>query len=249
MDNFLNKACIIIPTQIDSDDRFFNINFIVNYYSEFNIIIKETGLEKKLNFDCSPNVKHIFEFNDNPIFHKTKVLNDLYRFCDSEILIVLDADVLIPKESLYSAINLIESGDFDAVYPYRFNNGVYMLDRHKTDELDVSNLDMNITTNINAGYGYCVLIKKNSFESIGCENEDFFGYAPEDWERHDRIKKLLRVQYLDNICYHINHQIINFHNKQPFFQENQNLYNRINTYNGEEYKCYVEKLKEKYIKQ
>lgn len=249
MENFINNSLtVLIPIQFDSDDRLNNIKFILDYYgNEFNFIIKETGkISHSEHFTNYNNIiNYVFEYSDDDIFHKTRVLNDLYRLSNTDIVMVLDADVIIPKKNILDCFNLIYENKCDAIYPYRFNKGVNMLNNVG---LNKDNIDLNIVDNIDAGYGYCVILNKNKFTLIGGENESFYGYAPEDWERHDRISRLLNCMYYNGVCYHINHKIVHSHNKQPFFKKNDELYNKIKGYDDNQYCEYIINLINNYNK-
>ena len=41
---------------------------------------------------------------------------------------------------------------------------------------------------------------------VGMENENFYGWGPEDWERYDRWKNLgYRVRMIDGVLFHLTH--------------------------------------------
>ena len=136
----LSKATFIIPLRIESEDRMRNIITLLCFlFGNFdtNVIVKEVDKESVFAEHAIPyieryvstvNLRHIFEQNDEDIFHKTRYLNDLIIEADTEIVASHDLDVIYPVESHQTAYEMIKSGQFDVVYPYGCGIYQYQVD-------------------------------------------------------------------------------------------------------------------------
>jgi len=83
---------------------------------------------------------------------------------------------------------------------------------------------------------------------MGMENENFCGYAPEDIERKNRLKKLnYKEGIVDGYLFHIEHDL-ELHSKRISSNENKNIFHLLEKMNADEIKKYYNKLnyKERY---
>ena len=125
----------LIPTRIETEDRLRNIISSVTYLLRnipAKVIVKEVSNRSIFKFRALPEIKkyanvdnltHIFEENDDPLFCKSKVLNDLIVASDTKIVANYDADCILPISSYHEAYQLINDGHADVVYPYQC--GIY----------------------------------------------------------------------------------------------------------------------------
>lgn len=51
------------------------------------------------------------------IFHRTRIINQMIRLAQTEMVAVWDADVIVPFDQLISAINIVKENHSDFVYP------------------------------------------------------------------------------------------------------------------------------------
>ena len=88
----LTNATFIMPLRIESQDRLRNIILSLSYLlSNFktNVIIQEVDSESKFQKYAAPELEKliddlssislIYEENSDPVFHRTRILNDIYR--------------------------------------------------------------------------------------------------------------------------------------------------------------------------
>ena len=107
----LTQTTFIIPLRIESTDRLRNIittvSFLLNEFNT-NIIIQEEDKESIFSQKALPlikkcsnikNLQHIFVYNTDSIFHRTRIINDMILKVNTEVICNYDADILLEKES------------------------------------------------------------------------------------------------------------------------------------------------------
>lgn len=269
------KDCtFLIPIRIDSSDRlrnlFLTLKYLLNYTST-NIIVKESDSESKYDkylkhFFSDDEVKYIFEKNDNILFHKTKILNDMISEAQTQYVSAYDVDIILPLTTLQKTKELLANGA-DVVYPFVHgilgerkvvfkNEKNYFeqpleLENHGfiANNLNTSFLDENYFYNHNAlGYGFsdfgmCQFFNKKSYISGFMENENFLSYAPEDKEKHFRFKILgYDVQRVNDYVYHMEHfRTHNSSHLNPHMSKNNELWAYLQTLNKEQLIVYYKK--------
>ena len=147
----------LIPTRIETEDRLRNIISSVTYllkHTDAKVIVKEVaphntflfrGLsEVKKRVDTS-NLISLYEESNDPLFCKSKVLNDLIIESDTKFVANYDADCILPVESYHQAYYALDSGQADVVYPYQC--GVYQWKENYN--MEIYNYFMNtLITNV-----------------------------------------------------------------------------------------------------
>lgn len=191
----LRDICtFVIPFRIDSKERLRNLYFVLKWIEPLHatVILLEADNDSKTNgLFNNANIKYIFVKDDNPIFYRTHYINQLINMVSTEIVAVLDADIIVRHSKIYEAIrNITEFGDTIA-YPYdtRF---VY-LNEEDTQKLiedqDLTRLDQKALPLLmnRPSCGGIYLAHKKRYLALGGENEKFVGWGPEDAERLRRV--------------------------------------------------------------
>ena len=220
----LSEATFIIPIRIESQDRLRNVITTTAFLLEnfdTNIIIKEADVESVFQRDalpvledileCDINVKHIFEKNDEPLFHRQRVLNEMVAEANTEIVVNYDCDVLLPLDSYHEAYQSVLHHTHDVIYPY--GQGMYQKQVKATDEvvskfLETSNYQyLNEVSNLHTSdFGWVQFFNRQVYIKGGLENENFKAYAPEDKERFYRFATLgYNVGRINDYVYHLEH--------------------------------------------
>ena len=209
----LNNVTFVIPVMYDSKDRMGNVKIILNYIKRMynsRVILGSYGSGDMFKKFESDKVKHVKI--KLPEWHRTKMLNEMIKMVETDIVVNLDSDVLIPTKQMISAFRYIDTDEADFVYPYdgRFINidrvwcrrllvNADMIDNFKDVLEDMKQLS-------DKSFGGCVVLNRKKFIGAGMENENFIGHAPEDMERYIRFKKLgYTIKRVDGCLYHINH--------------------------------------------
>lgn len=225
-----------IPVRIDSLDRLYNINYVVdylNYNFNTNIIIFENGPLRNLRFNQN-NILYQFE-RENSLFHRTKILNSMAKLAKTRYIVNYDGDVILPVNQILKAYSLLKENKADFVYPY---GGLFVDVSRKVIKEEVKNFnpdELDFTKYPNLGtesVGGAVFWNRYAFMQGGMENEKFISWGWEDRERYSRFNKLnYRCMRVEGPLYHISHtRLINsnadhshYHTNIQEFEKIQNL--------------------------
>ncbi len=239
----------LIPTRIETEDRLRNIISSVTYLLRnipAKVIVKEVSNRSIFKFRALPEIKkyanvdnltHIFEENDDPLFCKSKILNDLIVASDTKIVANYDADCILPISSYHEAYQLINDGHADVVYPYQC--GIYQwcadydmqIYSEFINKLDTSVLDKKKRLS-NSTIGWSQFISRQKYIDSFLMNENFISWGCEDDEFYYRMSILgNRIARVNDYVYHLEHS--RTHNSwfsNPNFNNNYQLWNKIKTF-------------------
>lgn len=236
----------LIPTRIETEDRLRNIISSVSYLLKHipaKVIVKEVSTHPTFNFRALPeikkyvdtsNLKYLFEETNEPLFCKSKVLNDLIVASDTKVVANYDADCILPIASYHQAYELIINDQADVVYPY--GCGIYQWKAEydqKIYEEFVSVLDTSILDKrkilSNSTIGWTQFVNRQKYIDSFMMNENFISWGCEDDEFYYRMSVLgNRISRIDNYVYHLEHS--RTHNSwfsNPKFNSNYRLWNII----------------------
>jgi hypothetical protein len=250
----------LIPTRIETEDRLRNIISSVSYLLRnvpAKVIVKEVSGRNTFKFRALPEIKkyadtdkltHIFEESNDPLFCKSKVLNDLIVASDTSVVANYDADCILPKESYRQAYEMINNNEADVVYPYgcgvyqwkaEYNSQIY--DEFVKSWNGTSVLDKNKTLS-NSTIGWTQFIRRENYINSYMMNENFVSWGCEDDEFYFRMSTLgNRIARLNNYVYHLEHgRTHNSWFSNPNFNNNWQLWNTIKTFDREQLMKYYE---------
>lgn len=233
----LKDVTFCVPYFHDHLDRYENLETLVTYLRnsfDTNIIVQEEGpisfLEGKYVTTLVDDFKYIK--TDSTNFHRTKVLNDLFKRATTDIVVNQDTDVLFPISSYIEAANLIRSKRLDFVFPYdgRFlevPRSFTKFIREFGDVVTINPAECNVL-NPNS-VGGCLFADRKAYEECGFENTHFVTWGFEDLERIVRFEKLgKRVGRTSSFLIHIEHfRAHNSNHLHPFYNNNVNEYHKI----------------------
>lgn len=259
----------LMPCRIESEDRLKNIitsiSYLLYHFPECKIIVKEHDIQSIFEEKVLPyitqlfgkkpeNLTHIFEYDPDSFFHKTRILNDLLLESKTEIVYNYDVDHLLPISSYHTAYNMISQHGFDAVYCYGVGVYQWLVDYpiQMFDKFLKSKFDLNV---LQPGCNICPsvmglgqMIRRQSEIDSYMWNENFMAWGPEDCEFLYRIQVMgCKVGRVNDMCYHLNHErTFNSHYHNPKWQYNMNMWNEIRTWDKETLVKYYEE--ENYVK-
>lgn len=257
----LSNATFIIPIRIESSDRLRNVITSVCYLnSMFNttIMIHEMDGTPRFGDEALPQIKEFcdgdidqikyeWENNDNPHFHRQRILNDMLMRSKTKVVINYDCDILLPIKSYLFAYKMIMDDKAHVVYPY--GDGNYQRQVFATDTLVSRFLNENFDLSVfgeksrpfMAKYGFVQFFNRGVYIEGGMENENFVAYAPEDAERYHRFKSFgYNVQRINNLVYHLEHsRTINSSLSNPFMANNNGEWEKARHMSPDEYKKYL----------
>lgn len=229
------KYSIIISYKESGEDRKNNLKRLLNYLSwllnaDTEIVLVEQDNESKIDWlneiKNHEYINHLFVKNDD-IFNKGWGCNIGAKESKGDFLAFNDSDMFIKLESYRHSLNLLRQ--FDVVNPYR---AIYYLDEDNINKFVNSNYNFNIVishnpTQVSVISGGIFMIRKDKYLSLKGFDENCFGYGHEDDILDMKIKKMdLKVQTLNDIAIHINHQGITKNDDYYSFQSvNKILFN------------------------
>lgn len=231
----LTDVTFIIPTRMESHDRFENFQTVYSYilnHFDTNIIVYECDDSQKLTdkYINNNHTTYIFDNSSTEIFHRTKYLNRMLSLVNTPITVNYDIDVILPVNSYVTARKNIIDDNFDLVFPYTLGKYQKKVNADGRVKLYYNSLPETLSsdyyTESFAEYGHCQFFKTESYKKYGWENENFISYGPEDRERFERFKKFgCEILYLEkSYVYHLEHSRGKNSNKDnPHFKDNENL--------------------------
>ena len=177
---------------------------------------------------------------DDAPFERMKYINLALAEVDTEFVVNHDADVLLTRSTLLSAVAQLKQTTVDFVYPFEHQNTRKSQMRifqssHVIPTLIEACLTGDFSTVATAGchilwgsaYGQSIFARTSSYKSAGGENEHFISWGAEDVERYVRFVKLGYGVARANSGYvlHLEHPRGNdSSNNNPYFKANENLW-------------------------
>lgn len=242
----------MIPVRIDSQDRIDNLNIILDYIShhfDTNIFVCEESKIKSVNIPNElNNVKYEWDFSENELFHRTKILNKMTLKSNTDIVVNYDTDVLFEVGAYEIAANTIRSG-IDVVYPY---NGSFM-------EISRRNIPYikeykKIPPNCEkicihpSSVGGAIFFNRKRYIEAGMENPNFISYGYEDNERYSRFLKLgYSIKRINCELIHLEHyRGINSNMSNSKINDNLKEYQKVSLMSTGNLKEYIKTWKNNY---
>ena len=249
----MKDLTFLLPCRIESEDRLRNVvtsvTYILKNYPESKVIVKEVSNHPTFKFRAIPeirkyadtsNLTYLYEETQEPLFCKSKALNDLIVASNTKVVANYDADCILPLDSYHQAYDAIIKDQADVVYPYgcgvyqwraEYNQDIY---EEFVNQLDVSVLDKKKTLS-NSTIGWTQFINRQKYIESYMMNENFVSWGCEDDEFYYRMSVLgNRTGRIDSYVYHLEHsRTYNSWFSNPNFNNNWILWNTIKTFDKE----------------
>jgi len=212
----LKNTTFLIPLRAESMVRLENLLMTVEYLTrnfDTNIIVLqadkyENGLVPRL---LNKKIKYRFVEDYDTVFYRTKYLNQMTREAGTQFLGIWDADVIVPYKQVIDSLEKLREG-YEIAYPF---------DGHFYDTTDIvremyfKNRQLKILENnqnkMNLTYsdkavGGAFMVNRQAYMDVGMENEEFYGWGPEDGERIDRWNVFgYKIYRAKGNLYHLSH--------------------------------------------
>jgi hypothetical protein len=250
----------LIPTRIETEDRLRNIISSVSYllrHVHAKVIVKEVSGRNTFKFRALPEIKKyadtenltcLYEESNDPLFCKSKVLNDLIVAADTRVVANYDADCILPISSYTRAYEMIRDNHFDVVYPY--GCGIYQWKADYNMQIfsefvqswsGTAVLDKNKTIS-NSTIGWSQFVDRQKYIDSYMMNENFVSWGCEDDEFYFRMSTLgNRIGRVNDYVYHLEHgRTHNSWFSNPNFNNNWQLWNAIKTFDRDQLVNYYE---------
>jgi hypothetical protein len=212
----LSDVTFLVPLRIDSPERTENINTLIKYtFLHFNtsFIVLEADSIRKYYPKKNPEGFH-YEFieDTDEVFHRTKWINLLISLADMHYVAVWDADAIAPSEQIADAVSKLRTGD--AVLSFPYDGRFYSCDSvscalfRKLNKIEILK-DRVSEMNLMHGFhsvGGAFMVSKAGYIAAGGENENIYGWGPEDTERVKRLEiKGLPIYHSKGELFHLCH--------------------------------------------
>lgn len=207
----------MIPIRLDSVVRLENlimsIDFLCKHFNTNILVLQASKYENHIIPKLlGRNIKYYFLEDYDNVFYRTKYLNFMTTISQTPYLAIWDADVIIPQKQVIEAVSELEKGA-DIVYPY---DGHFFDTSSLIRELYIKRPDIRILERNkekmfllygNKMIGGAIFVNRQSYIDSGMENTNFYGWGPEDSERHIRWKYLgYKIKYIKGHLFHLTHQ-------------------------------------------
>lgn len=213
----LTDITFLMPIRLDSIQRLENVLTVTNQlckYFNTHILLREAtyhnnGILKSL---LHKKIHYEFVEDKDPVLYRTKHINQMTLSVKTPYIAIWDADIVIDKKAIINSINQLRSNNADVVCPYKGlcydipiilrelylkRRDIRILYRH------INKMDLLYDKNLVGG---AVLIKKEAFIKIGMDNESYYGWGNEDFDRYQRFIKLnYRICHLGSVLFHLSH--------------------------------------------
>lgn len=169
-------------------------------------------------------ISYIYIEDSNPVFHRTKYINQMLRQVTTSTAVVLDADIVMSIDSLSAAI--VSHEHMEAILSLPYDGRCFYVNQHHTEIFhkypSIKSLEFlrNNLTLMNGfkTVGGIYIVSVKGYMQIGMENEYFSGWGPEDAERIHRLEILgYSVNRWPGAIYHLYHPRLN---NSKFYNDN-----------------------------
>lgn len=209
-----SELTIVIPLRIDCPERKENLDTVLYSLLELtnsSIIILEADTEQKYFLsESNERIKYIFMKDNNVIFHRTRYINILLKMAQTNIIGIWDTDVILDAKQIQQAASAVKKGT-TLCYPY--DGHFLFLDKEQSDNIREDILScLNNKDKIKApsmgrpSAGGAFIVNKECYLKAGGENENFYGWGPEDAERYKRMEILEEpIRRIEGALFHLHH--------------------------------------------
>lgn len=213
----LKDFTIIIPIRLDSIERLENISTVVRYLKKnlnTNIlVIQASQYDNTFLKKCLVRgVKIEFVEDRDNVFYRTKYINKMMNYVQTEYVAIWDADVIVPTGQIVLSSEALRNGA-DVVYPYdgHFYDTTSIIREMFMKHLSVAFLKRNRSkmgliygSNMKGGVFF---VRRKKYVESGLENEEFYGWGPEDSERYIRWETLgYQIAQIEGGVFHLTHK-------------------------------------------
>lgn len=216
MKNDLTDMTFLIPLRIDSivrlENMLMSIRFLLRNFDTNITVLQVAAYENGIvPLLLDKKIKYRFIEDYDMVFYRTKYLNIMTRDADTKYVGIWDTDVVIPKEQIADAVQKLRQG-YDIAYPYdgHFYDTTSIIREQFLKSGNIKLLKIN-QSKMGLIYGPqmkggAMFVNREAYIAAGMENEKFYGWGPEDFERYERWKILdYSIYQAEGSLYHLTH--------------------------------------------
>ena len=178
----LNDVTFVFPVRVDCGERQANLHTVLCLLikeTDSLFIILEADTKPRLNLSFKEErIKHIFVEDNDPVFHRTKYLNQLLLYAKISIVGLWDTDVIIQISQIHEACNYIREQKVVLSFPY---NGRFLTADPIIADAFRKELNYKILLKSYSLYGLfatggAFLVDRKKYIEVGGENENIYGW-------------------------------------------------------------------------
>jgi len=247
----LRDVTFTIPLRYDTDDRIRNFMATLGYMAhnlDTNFIIYEDGPEAKFNHLAVqiPNCRYHFNKNNDELFHRTLILNEMVKMTNTPFLVNLDVDCIVHLPVYQDAVNKLRNDEYDIMTG--FSSLTYTVPKTLHEKIATKkNIDwLTIqhcvpANKVDFACGGIVWWQKKKLLEIKGDHQGLISWAPEDQERVYRAQKLgYRYGRVEGTLFHLDHaRLTNSWMNHKMFKQNEEEFEKIKAMSVEELRAYV----------
>lgn len=199
-----NDLTFIIPIRIDSIIRLENLMTVLKCLKKLNskvIVIEANKYNNNIVQHILPrslNIKYLFIEDDDVVFYRTHFINEAMKLVSTSFVAVWDADVVVDNQQIEESMQALRGGYYEISFPYNgdFLNTDYVLRQKFMEHVNIDLL-VKYRCYMNQLYGKDFIgggfiMDKEKYLLAGGENENFYGWGPED---ADRVLRWENIEY------------------------------------------------------
>jgi predicted glycosyltransferase involved in capsule biosynthesis len=208
---------ILILIRMDSIERLENTIAVIQHFQrhiDTNIYLLEAdkhcnGILQKMVGD---SVRYEFVEDDDPVLYKTWYFNRMLKTVSTPFVAIWDVDTIAESTAIGECIDELRKGNADISLPY---NGVCLdtsrifrtLYLKKQDEaILVRNIHKMNRLSEHILVGGAVMMNRQKFITLGGENEAYYGWGDDDYDRYVRFMNHgLKIYRSKNVLFHLTH--------------------------------------------
>ena len=213
----LKDFTFMFPVRIDSIIRLENLICVITFLKRnfnTNILVLEAdkGTNNFIKRLIPQSVDYVYCYDDDPIFYRTYYINVMTKIVQTKFVCIWDADVIIPTDQILTTANFLRNDEADMAYPY---DGCFLDISECIREIFLHNMDVRILKRhrnkmsepyVKEMKGGAVMVNRDKYIQSGMENERFYGWGPEDFERYDRWQIFgCRIRRSNGCLFHLTH--------------------------------------------
>ena len=213
----LADVTFVMPVRFDSIVRLENALAVVNFLHrnfDTNIFVLEAASHNNAVFKTlmKNKIRYFYLEDHDIIFHKTRYINILTQKVNTPFMSIWDADVIADKDQIFESVEILRKEDADVSYPYdgSFLDTSDVIRALYLAKKRIKLLHDNICY-MQAIYGYnmfggAILMNTEKYSQAGLDNENFYGWGNEDYERQYRFSALkYKILRSKGPLYHLSH--------------------------------------------
>lgn len=196
----------LVPVRIDSEERKLNLISVIKFLSinfSSNIHVLEADSVQRFDpVEIDADYSYHFISDNDEIYYKAHYVNILLNIAETKFAAVWDSDVIAYPEMVINGTWRLKKNESFLIMPY--DGRVFSIDPLMSSvfrqRMGINILKENIAL-FQLAYGYhstggAYFIEREKYLAYGGENENFYGWGPEDMERVKRMEVLgLNVHY------------------------------------------------------